>query len=141
MAMVGVQTWWIGCSQKWARALTRFTLPKPASAQATIQLASTETVSLSSNNGDVAVTDCENDNSMPTGWRWMEQILGTQITNSILLMAVPKKRTTRTKKRKRMTNKYLSRRTSMVECEFCGEWKRPHFYCTPNCPGRRHLSH
>lgn len=57
-----------------------------------------------------------------------------------LLLAAPKKRTTHSKKLKRMTHKYLKRTTSMMRCEMCDGWKRPHMYCTPKCPGRRESS-
>lgn len=54
-----------------------------------------------------------------------------------LLLAVPKKRTTHGKKRMRMSGKYLRPHTNMVQCQICDQWKRPHMYCTPKCPGRR----
>lgn len=140
MATLGLQTLWIECSQKWARALTRITLPRPTTTQMAIPSPPIEAASLRSSEMEIKATEDGNEISPQSGWQWVERILGEQITNSILLMAVPKKRTTHSKKRKRMTHKYLSRRTSMVECEFCGGWKRPHFYCTPDCPGRRRNS-
>lgn len=56
-----------------------------------------------------------------------------------LLMAVPKKKTTHSKKRKRMTHKYLRGDESMIPCDTCERWKRPHTYCSFNCPGRRSM--
>lgn len=140
MATFGLQAWLTGCSQKWPRALTRFSLPRVAGTQSITQPPSIGAAPFQSGKAEMTGIENGHDNSPHVGWWWVERILGEQITNSILLMAVPKKRTTHSKKRKRMTHKYLSRRTTMLECEFCKEWKRPHFYCTPNCPGRRQNS-
>lgn len=57
-----------------------------------------------------------------------------------LLMAVPKKRTTYSKKRKRMMNKYLRPTKMMIQCEICDRWKRPHLYCSKKCPGRKEMA-
>lgn len=43
-------------------------------------------------------------------------------------MAVPKRRTSKARKRKRRTHKKLSA-MALTRCEACGEFKRPHHMC------------
>lgn len=73
--------------------------------------------------------------SLP-GVRTLEGLRG--VLDSLLL-AVPKKKTTPGKKRKRMTNKWLRPDLSIRRCEICDRWKRAHTYCKPNCIGRREM--
>ena len=53
-----------------------------------------------------------------------------------LLLAAPKKRTSHTKKRLRMKNKYIKRIGSMATCEICGRYMAPHTYCKNSCQWR-----
>ena len=46
-------------------------------------------------------------------------------------MAVPKRRTSKSKKRKRRTH-YKAQRPTIAPCPKCGEPRRPHVAC-PNC--------
>jgi len=46
-------------------------------------------------------------------------------------MAVPKRRTSKSKKRKRRTH-YKATRPTLNKCPKCGEPRRPHVAC-PNC--------
>eukprot|EP00180_Rhodochaete_pulchella_P001146 Plantae.Rhodophyta-Rhodochaete_pulchella.ctg19643.p1 GENE.Plantae.Rhodophyta-Rhodochaete_pulchella.ctg19643~~Plantae.Rhodophyta-Rhodochaete_pulchella.ctg19643.p1 ORF type:complete len:180 (+),score=20.96 Plantae.Rhodophyta-Rhodochaete_pulchella.ctg19643:47-586(+) len=59
------------------------------------------------------------------------------IFDGILLMAVPKKKTTYSKKRMRSAGKVLKAKSNITQCEECGRPKMPHTYCTERCPGRR----
>lgn len=131
MAALSVQTGWLGSARRWGQTLMRISMgrmPTAPTARSSESLAPAISVTASA----------ENDQGLDRlKWNWAEWIFGRDITESFMLMAVPKKRTTHSKKRKRMTHKYLSRRISMVSCEFCGDWKRPHTYCTLKCPGRR----
>ena len=51
------------------------------------------------------------------------------IWDNILLWAVPKKRTSHSKKRMRMTHKYLKPKTNYKTCPQCGNLKLPHMLC------------
>ena len=51
------------------------------------------------------------------------------IWDSILLWAVPKKRTSHSKKRMRMTHKYLKPKNNYKTCPQCGNLKLPHMLC------------
>lgn len=46
-------------------------------------------------------------------------------------MAVPKRRTSTTRKKKRRTH-FKLRLPGLIECDNCGEYKRPHRVC-PEC--------
>ena len=69
-------------------------------------------------------------------WNLLRQLLPAPALHiwDGLLLAVPKKKTTHSKKRMRMAGKYLKPDNSMRRCPVCGTWKRAHFYCHP-CPG------
>ncbi|EGD81799.1 50S ribosomal protein L32 [Salpingoeca rosetta] len=51
---------------------------------------------------------------------------------SIVLMAVPKRRTSHSKKRMRMTTKYLKNKSHYQKCKHCGELCMRHHIC-PGC--------
>mmetsp|Transcript_54664 Transcript_54664/g.133974 ORF Transcript_54664/g.133974 Transcript_54664/m.133974 type:complete len:185 (+) Transcript_54664:246-800(+) len=58
--------------------------------------------------------------------------------NGILLMAVPKKKTTYSKKRKRSIGKALQAKCNILPCKECGRPMLPHRYCIPErCTARR----
>eukprot|EP01147_Barroeca_monosierra_P007913 gene7913-10006_t len=48
---------------------------------------------------------------------------------SILLMAVPKRRTSHSKKRMRMTTKYLENKSHYITCKHCGSVYARHHIC------------
>eukprot|EP00043_Microstomoeca_roanoka_P002336 m.37750 g.37750 ORF g.37750 m.37750 type:complete len:126 (+) comp11423_c0_seq3:211-588(+) len=49
---------------------------------------------------------------------------------SLVLMAVPKRRTTHSKKRMRMTTKYLENKSHYQTCKHCGQLHMRHHICT-----------
>eukprot|EP00730_Choanoeca_flexa_P010403 TRINITY_DN17822_c0_g1_i1.p1 TRINITY_DN17822_c0_g1~~TRINITY_DN17822_c0_g1_i1.p1 ORF type:complete len:138 (+),score=3.08 TRINITY_DN17822_c0_g1_i1:27-416(+) len=55
-----------------------------------------------------------------------------ELFEPLVLMAVPKRRTTHSKKRMRMANKYLSNGTHFQRCPACGHMKLRHHACL-NC--------
>lgn len=132
------------CRQSiWSRLTTNI-LPRLSTR--TIAPSSTEiAITTSPSSYPISSTSTSTSTSPVPETSWVEWVIGRETSlrmNDIwdsLLMAVPKKRTTRTIKRKKLAAKFLRRSEMMIECEICREWKRPHFYCRPKCPGRREM--
>mmetsp|Transcript_11077 Transcript_11077/g.20031 ORF Transcript_11077/g.20031 Transcript_11077/m.20031 type:complete len:165 (-) Transcript_11077:34-528(-) len=70
---------------------------------------------------------------------WLSE-LGNKLREKILdsiVLNTPKRRVTRSRKRKRALGSYLKPTQGVRQCELCQEYKMPHKYCSPKDPCRR----